>query len=35
MKRNEFERSLNDWQTAGMCTTEQADAARAAVDAAA
>jgi hypothetical protein len=28
MKRKEFERSLNDWQTAGMCTTEQADAAK-------
>jgi len=35
MKRKEFERSLNDWQTAGMCTTEQAHAARAAVDGAA
>ena len=34
MKHKEFDRSLNDWQTAGMCTAEQADAARAAVDAA-
>jgi hypothetical protein len=32
MKRKEFDQSLSDWQTAGMCTSEQADAARAAAD---
>jgi hypothetical protein len=32
MKRNEFDQSLVDWQSAGMCTASQAAAARAAAD---
>jgi hypothetical protein len=33
MNERDFERALRDWQEAGMCTAEQVDAARAAVDA--